>query len=170
MASPQIVVFPVYDATTGALVSGLAASLSFDVYRDETGTNLSQPSFTEIDSSGFYYFTPTFTANHHVVYAVNTGAGHAPTKWSGDLRPEDYNEDQIPGIATTLTTVSANVSNIQAYQQGTWKIFTTGPDANRLVIYALDGVTVLQKYDLKQSDGTTPWSLPVGANAQRLKV
>lgn len=170
MASPQIIEFPVFDATTGALVSGLAASLSFDVYEDETGTPLTQPGFTEIGSSGHYYFTPTFTANHAIAYSINTGANHAPTKWSGFLRPEDFNTDQIPAIGTNVASVLTIVQNMQQYQQGTWKIFTTGPDANRLVVYDTTGTIVLAKYDLKQSDGTTAWALPAGGNAQRLKV
>lgn len=37
---------------------------------------------------------------------------------------------------------------------GKWQIFTTGPDANRLVIYRADGVTVLKKFDLADSTGT----------------
>lgn len=170
MASPQIVEFPIYDATTGALVSGLAGSLTFDVYEDETGLALAQPVFNEVGSTGHYYFTPTFTANHHVIYTVNCGANHAPLRYSGDLRPEDFNGDQIPGIGTNVSSVLTIVQNMQQYQQGTWKIVTTGPDANRIVIYDTTGTVVLAKYDLKQSDGTTPWALPAGGNAQRVKV
>lgn len=38
---------------------------------------------------------------------------------------------------------------------GKWQIFTTGPDANRLVLYRQDGVTVLKKFDLADSGGTS---------------
>lgn len=38
-------------------------------------------------------------------------------------------------------------------QEGRWKIHTTGPDANRLVLYASDGTTAIQKWDLKDSSG-----------------
>jgi hypothetical protein len=38
-------------------------------------------------------------------------------------------------------------------QEGRWKIHTTGPDANRLVLYAADGTTAIQKWDLKDSAG-----------------
>ena len=37
---------------------------------------------------------------------------------------------------------------------GKWQIFTTGPDANRLVLYRQDGTTVLKKFDLADSGGT----------------
>jgi hypothetical protein len=41
------------------------------------------------------------------------------------------------------------------YQQGfgKWQIFDTGPDANRLVLYKTDGVTVLKKFDLQDVGG-----------------
>jgi hypothetical protein len=39
-------------------------------------------------------------------------------------------------------------------QEGRWKIWTSGADANRLVLYAGDGVTAIQKWDLKDSSGT----------------
>jgi hypothetical protein len=36
---------------------------------------------------------------------------------------------------------------------GKWEIFTSGPDANRLVLYRADGVTVLKKFDLTNALG-----------------
>lgn len=38
-------------------------------------------------------------------------------------------------------------------QEGRWKIHTSGGDANRLVLYASDGTTPIQKWDLKDSSG-----------------
>lgn len=43
---------------------------------------------------------------------------------------------------------------------GKWKIFTTGPDTNRLVLYRPDGTTVLKKFDLKKIDGTAGYDDP----------
>jgi hypothetical protein len=169
VASPEIIVFPVYDPTSGALVSGLASSLSFNVYEDETGSTLSQPTITEIGTSGNYTFTPVFTTNHAIVYSIST-ANNSPLAYSGFLRPEDFATDSIPGMVTSLSSITNMVSNMQQWQQGTWKIATTGADAGKIIYYAEDGTTVLGKYFLYQADGTTIWTLPSGANAQRVKT
>lgn len=159
MASPKIFAFIVYDATTGIPKTGAAGSFTFETYKTEAGVNQTPPSIVEIGGGG-YYFTPTFVTDHGIFFVLNTA--NLPLRISGYLRPEDYNADDIPSLET-------NVTNVMQYQQGSWTIATTGPDANRMIFYAPDGITVLQKYDLQQTDGST-WVLPAGANAKRVKV
>lgn len=57
-------------------------------------------------------------------------------------------------VANEEADTYAKVARIQVLKEGRWKTFTSGPDANRLVLYAADGTTVLQKWDLKNSAGT----------------
>jgi hypothetical protein len=158
MSSPKNFVFTVLDPATGLPKTGL--SLSFVTYKDETGANVSPPSISNITGSGGYAFTPVFPTNHGIYFEINTG--NVPTIVSGYLRPEDYASDSIPDLAASLTT-------LLSFHQGTWIIQTAGPDANRIVYYAEDGVTVLAKFDLKHADGTA-WSPVAGANTQRVKV
>lgn len=137
MASPKIEVLFVYNSSTGAPLTG--QTLTFDTYKNDLGTNVSQPSITEI-GGGAYKFTPVFAdPARGIVYVINTGSGATPARLARFMRPEDWNTDDI-----TL---------LKKYQEGRWKIFTTGPDANRLVLYDDDEVTVLFKFDLKDSAG-----------------
>lgn len=137
MASPKIVVFSIFDITTGAPVTG--ATPTWTTYKDDTGANLAQPSFVEI-GGGLYYFTPVFTTNRGIAYILDTGgASNTPDKYSGYLRPEDFYVDDILDLKD------------EAF--GKWQIFTSGPDANRLVLYRADGVTVLKKFDLADAAG-----------------
>ena len=145
MSSPTTETFFVYDLTTGAPKTGAAAGMSFDTYKNDQGTDLSQPTIFEI-GGGVYGFNPTFTAGRGIAYVLNTGTGGNPAKLNRYMRPEDYNTDAIPTIQTI-------VQNIKDYDQGKWQIFATGPNANQMWFYASDGVTVLAKYNLLDADG-----------------
>lgn len=66
-----------------------------------------------------------------------------------------------PGAATYVGAVKAvayeesdTYVRMRQLQEGRWKIHTAGADANRLVPYASDGTTPIQKWDLKDSSGT----------------
>lgn len=130
--------------------------MTFVSYMTEAGGTITAPTIVEIGGGG-YYFTPTFSTNHGIFFAIATG--FAPTYVSGYLRPEDFAGDQIPTIALAVTS-------IQNFQQGNWKIFTTGADANKMVVYMPDGETVLMKFALTKTDGTA-WTAPTGANTTR---
>lgn len=137
MASPKIEVIAVYSATTGSPLTG--QTLTFDTYKDDLGVNVSQPTITEI-GGGFYKFTPVFASpNRGIAYIVNTGAGATPERVARFMRPEDWNTDSLAFLTQ--------------YESGKWEIKTTGPDANRLIIYDADGTTVLIKYDLFDNVG-----------------
>lgn len=147
MASPTVEIFFVYNLSTGVPLTGQAGSMSFDVYKDTSGTNLSQPAITEIGTSGVYKFTPVFAdPTKGIVYILNTGAGGNPARIARFMRPEDYITDNITDIQTVL-------SNIKEYQQGKWQIFTSGGDNFRMVFYDTTGSTVLAKYDLADDSG-----------------
>lgn len=161
MASPKIEVIFLYNETTGSPVTG--ATLTFETYKDNTGANVTPPSVTEI-GGGAYSFTPTFTANKGIVYVLRTDtSGATPKRMARYMRPEDWNTDNSD---VPTSTVNDTVAELLVIAKGKWEIKTTGPDANRLILYAADGTTVIQKFDLKDSIGaatsTTPYSrIPV---------
>lgn len=143
MASPKIVIFFLFDEATGVPLTG--ATPTFDTYKDDAGVDVSQPTITEI-GGGAYKFTPVFPTDKGLAFLVNGGVGSAPRRQSGFLRPEDYNLDILTDLGD------------EAF--GKWEIKTTGPDANRLVLYRQDGVTILKKFDLFNSVGSPTYQNP----------
>jgi len=138
MASPHTIVFFLYDATSATSAPLAGATPVFDIYKDTAGNNLSQPAISAI-GGGAYKFTPVFAANTSIVAIIDGGAGSAPRRQAMYLRPEDFDID-IVGL-------------LQKYEEGRWKIHGSGPDANRLVLYDVDGLTALKKFDLKDVAG-----------------
>jgi hypothetical protein len=53
----------------------------------------------------------------------------------------------------SLVVAQNFLTQLRRLGEGHWKIFTSGPDANRMVLYSADGSTVLQKWDLKDQSG-----------------
>jgi hypothetical protein len=60
---------------------------------------------------------------------------------------------KIDTIASDTGSLAAGLQEILEYQVGKWEIQVTGPDANRLILYRPDGVTVLKKFDLQNANG-----------------
>lgn len=137
MASPKIEVLVFYSASTGAPLTGLTPT--FTSYTDTSGTPVAQPTISEV-GGGAYKFTPTITSSQGLIYVIDAGATAAPRYVSRYIRYSDWSLDEV------LTLLQ--------YETGRWKIFTTGPDANRMVFYEDDGVTVLKKFDLFDSSGS----------------
>jgi len=102
MASPQLIIFAIYDSS-GNPKTGVTPT--FSVYKNEIGTNLSQPGFTEI-GGGLYSFQPIFATGHLVCYIISTGAGNTPPHLSGWLRTEDFNPI-FTGTSNALVFLSA---------------------------------------------------------------
>lgn len=144
MGSPKEVVFFVYDASTGAGKTGWTGSLTFDIYINDVGGAISQPTITEV-GGGAYKFTPVFPANTPIICIVNGTVAVFPQRQSFYLRPEDYLVDSIQDLWDEVL--------------GKWQIFTTGPDANRLVLYRQDG-SVLKKFDLTDGVGAPTYTSP----------
>jgi hypothetical protein len=112
------VVFGVYN---GALpVTGIASSLSFHTYQDETGAFLTQPAITEI-GGGLYKFTPTIVPGHIVAWIIAVGGGYSPTWLAGMIRPEDLQGNMSPASPNAVVFMGTNVSNVpQAALTPTW--------------------------------------------------
>lgn len=145
MASPTPEVFAVYD-NSGNPLTGVAAGMSFSYYGTEAGVAvLPQPAISEIGTSGIYKFTPgAIPSGHGLAYILVTG--HQPAYVTRYVRPEDYAADTVIDLKNLLF--------------GTWEIKTTGPDANKMVFTAPDGVTVVLKVALTDIAG-----LPTVLNA-----
>jgi hypothetical protein len=136
MSSPKIQVFFLYDLATGLPLTG--ATPTFSTYKDDTGSNLAQPAISEI-GGGSYKFTPTFPTDKGIACVIDGGASANPRYVASYMRPEDFYIDRVEDL----------------YQEtfGKWRIHTSGADANRLVLYQTDGVTVLKKFDLQDTNG-----------------
>lgn len=122
--------------------------MSFATYTDETGASVSQPTIHEV-GGGAYYFTPVFpSASHGITYVLTCGTSTnvTPTHIARYMRPEDYYTDNIQMLINIET--------------GKWQVYTTGPNANQLILYAPDGVTVIQKFNLLDSSGNPTFSSP----------
>lgn len=143
MASPKIIVFTIYNVGTGVPQAGLTPT--FSVYKDDTGSNLAQPTISEI-GGGLYKFTPTFTTDKGIAYIIDTTAN--PAYLAGYLRPEDFYIDDI--------------QLIKKIQSNKWSIVTAGPDANHMIIYDDDGVTTLLKLLLTDAGGSPTTVNPYG--------
>lgn len=157
MASPKIETIFFYSITTGVPLTGLVPT--FSAYKNDLGTNITQPIITEI-GGGAYYFTPVFADPARAIFYILDGGATSNPRYAARLmRPEDWNDDAIPAIQTTVNATATDVAILKSYEQGRWKVVTTGPDANRLVLYSpIDNVTPLIKFDLKDNTGA-PTSL-----------
>lgn len=147
---------------TGLLPSFIYFKKSFDL-----SDVASPPVITELVSAGAggtYYFdyAPTFD----IVYEIDGGASVAEVtiRYQSDtIGPADtWVDEPTSQVASDVWTDSngyadgtrgAALTRLAHIEEGRWKIFTTGGDANRLVLYDADGSTVLQKWDLKDSAG-----------------
>lgn len=165
MPSPKYQVFFLYNPNTGAPVTG-QTGIVFDSYLDSGGVAITPaPAIVEI-GGGAYGFIPAFTVDKGIAYVVNTGSGVTPTRVAGYIRPEDYNADlvdvavstrasqaSVDSSSTNISTLEGKVQRVLDLTEGKWQIHVGGADANRLVIYAADGVTVLKKFDLRDKNG-----------------
>lgn len=140
MASPKLEVFFVKSTATNLPLTGAAGSMVFETYKNDLGANVTpQPTISEI-GGGLYAFTPVFSdAARGIAYVITTGASGNPDRIYRYMRPEDWNADKVDTLVSIET--------------GKWEIKTSGPDANRMIMYAADGVTVLYKFDLFDESG-----------------
>jgi hypothetical protein len=167
VATPTSEIFFVYNLTDGTPRGGLVGTLAFSFYKDETGADVSPPTFTQI-APGAYKFTPVFPSPgvHGIVYMINAGAGSNPPFIARYMRSEDYASDGVPAIATSVTgiastttstasdvtTIKPKIQDLHDMDFGQHSVNTSGPDANKLVVKRPD-TTVLQKFALTDKDG-----------------
>ena len=137
--------------TSGGPVTGVAAAaVTVSIRAADSGAidtyTPSAPQWLECSSNAFantgvYSLTIPGTVSlpqGSVVYAV---AAAGAVTYVGALKSVSYEE-------------SDTYLRLRQLQEGRWKIHTTGPDANRLVLYGSDGITPIQKWDMLDSSGT----------------
>lgn len=69
-------------------------------------------------------------------------------------------DGKVDTLIADMGTLSTKMDDVVDYHQGKWEIKTTGPDANRLILYRADGVTVLKKFDLADAAGNPTYISP----------
>lgn len=149
-------------ADTGLLPSFIYFKNAYDL-----SDVMSPPGINEIvaaGAGGTYYFdySPTFD----IVYEIDGGVAvlDVHDRYISDtISPRDtWLDEPVSQVVTdvwsdnnayTAGDKGAQLTRLAHIEEGHWKIFTVGPDANRLVLYDADGTTVLQKWDLKDSAG-----------------
>lgn len=165
MASPKLEVFFLYNASTGAPLTG--ATPAFTTYKDETGTNVTQPSISEL-AGGAYAFTPSFpSASHGIFYVVDGGATAAPRYAGRYMRPEDWNGDGVPAIQTDTTTLKADTTTLKA-DTTTLKADTTTLKSGQTALQT-DVTTVKGDTALLRKYGEGRWKVhTTGADSGKL--
>lgn len=148
MASPKDENLFFFDPAADVPLTGL--SPTFTTYKDDLGNDLAQPVISEV-GGGWYKFTPVFAdPDRSISYIVDGGVSASPRYIYRNMRPEDWNADNAD---TSVSAVETKIDDIHAVSLGKWEIKTTGVDANRMILYAEDGVTVLKKFDLFDDSG-----------------
>lgn len=125
----------------------------------DTYTRVGAPAFTTI-AGDIANVTTNLATTNSTVNTINTNVNTANTSLSAITTTVNTINTNVNTANTninttnsTLSTLSTVITRIQLLKEGRWKLFTTGPDANRIVLYAADGTTVLQKWDLFDSAG-----------------
>lgn len=95
-----------------------------------------EPAISEI-GFGVYYFdySPTFD----IVFQIDGGPS-IPT-------------EEVRYPVGAISPSDGDLTRIRRILEGQWEIHTTGPFANMMSLYAPDGVTVFQRYELYNKDG-----------------
>jgi len=112
------------------------------------------PQWTEITTGAFLnqgvYTVQIAGANMNVVgmlvYVIGvSGSAAKAFVGTGKIIAADWDS-----IDATMSSRADQVTATQLRRlaEGRWKIWTTGPDINRLVMYSADGSSVLQKWNL----------------------
>lgn len=161
MGSPRIEVFFVRDMTTGALLPGqLSRGMAFELYKNDLGSDLSQPTIREI-GGGAYCFTPVFAdPSRGIVYQINTGSNGNPTSVGRFMRPEDWYTDNMNVDAKTLATkddltalsldsLKNAINDLHVIGLGHWKI---DKESKTLIFYDKDEVP-FKVFELKGDNG-----------------
>jgi hypothetical protein len=88
MAAGDFIDFGIWDASNAPKTDALANGLQFTAYRNRAGTARAQPTITHL-GNGVYRFQPsTSDVAEGIAYAVQTGTGAFPARYSGAICPE----------------------------------------------------------------------------------
>lgn len=111
---------------------------------------------TVVLSAGVNWFEVDATAApglYHILLPATATAQVGPVQVS--ILPAVGTTTVLPVIFSTFVeNITATLATMLQHTEGRWKIHTSGPDANRLVIYDIDGVTALKKFNLLDASGT----------------
>lgn len=94
---------------------------------------------------------------------ASTQSAHT-TSLGGIVTTQSSHTTSLGGIVTTQSAHSLTLTDLKDIGIGKWQVFTSGADANRLVLYRQDGSTVLKKFDLKDSVGDPTYINPFARN------
>lgn len=169
----QLAVLPAAGAFVGIVASFqvqqalnyIDAAITSRASSADMGTALS--SLTSI-SSTLGTVNTNVSAINTTVNTINTNVNTVSTNVNGLVTAVSDLTSDVADLTTTVDGLSSNVTDIASKVQdlhdielGKWQIFTTGPDANRLVLYKPDGTTVIKKFDLKNADGVLTFVNPL---------
>lgn len=110
-----------------------------------------------------------FLASTITACVESTGAGvdalsGVPTSLTAIASTQSAHTTSLGGIVTTQSAHSLTLTDLKDIGIGKWQVFTSGGDANRLVLYRQDGSTVLKKFDLKDAVGDPTYINPFARN------
>lgn len=140
------------DADSVSTIAASVTEIATDTDTILTNLATAQTAITEIA-------TDTDTAITNVA-AVQTTVTEIATDTDTILTNLATAQTGVTAIASGTASVLAAVTTLLNIETGKWKIFTSGGDANRLVIYEPDGTTVLMKFNLLDSSGSATSSAP----------
>lgn len=93
------------------------------------------------------------TDNLHQIYIKIPSAGPSASQVAAEVWDTDMTTHNITGSSGNIIQETRDASDrIQQLSEGRWKIFTTGADANRMVLYDGSG-TIIQKWSLRDASG-----------------
>ena len=130
------------------------ASPIFEAYEDFSGGPVTPPSIVEI-GLGMYGFQPAPSDIANGTAYIIDGTVHANPRYaSGALQPGvDVNVD--------VAAILALCTGINNLLYGRWEIYTTGANANQLLMYAPDNTTVIATFNLLDINGNPTASAPI---------
>lgn len=125
---------------TGVVVASVTATIE-----KSDGTvvalTLTGPDWTELTTGAF-----AGAGKYTLVLPTSTTSLAGPLTYAVAVGGADI----YVGLVKVVASESVDLRRLM---EGRWKIYDTGPDINRLVLYSSDGSTVLQKWDLKNASG-----------------
>ena len=162
------------DSNLSAAIVNTSASLRIEILNN--GTTSTQDFTAAIDALSSSLRLETLTAKDvlsaeivatsaslriEILDTESTLAGVMAIVSSSLAQGITYSTSATAANITTLSgTLGQQLTRLRQGSEGRWKIHTTGPDANRMVFYAADGVTEMYKVNLLDSSGNPTSNSP----------
>lgn len=119
-----------------------------------------QLSTTQTNTTGPLIYVVKSTTSKAFVGSIKVVAREEAETYTAVGALPDAIWDEAMAGHVAAGSAGAYMADLRDEALGKWEIFTTGPDANRLVLYKSDGVTVLKKFDLANSAGSPAFVNP----------